>query len=265
MQARPTSFDRVADCYDATRALPPAALAGVAAGIAQAAHALAPAPALLEVGVGTGRIAVPLADIGVRVLGVDIAPAMLARLRAKRPDVPVVIGDAALPPFRPGTFHGVLFVHVLHLFSDPGAALRAAHALVLPRGMLLYGRTDHGASPRRQMITAARQLLRDLAGIHLGAREWNESANRAFAEHARTVGAQMAEATLAHWVERTTGRDLLEALARRTYSSSWAIPDAVMPELLQRLTPRVEDLLGGLDRVVETDASFTLVTARLPE
>ncbi|MFI2284927.1 class I SAM-dependent methyltransferase [Nocardia beijingensis] len=46
------------------------------------AAAAGPGPAL-EFGVGTGRIALPLAARGVRVHGIDSAPAMVARLRAK--------------------------------------------------------------------------------------------------------------------------------------------------------------------------------------
>ena len=51
----------------------------------------------LELGVGTGRIALPLAARGVRVHGIDRSEAMVARLRAKPggADVPVAIGDFA--------------------------------------------------------------------------------------------------------------------------------------------------------------------------
>ncbi|QBI19455.1 class I SAM-dependent methyltransferase [Egibacter rhizosphaerae] len=38
---------------------------------------------VLEFGVGTGRIALPLADRGLEVVGIDASPEMLARLRAK--------------------------------------------------------------------------------------------------------------------------------------------------------------------------------------
>ena len=37
----------------------------------------------LELGVGTGRIALPLSQRGVRVHGIDVSPAMIAQLRAK--------------------------------------------------------------------------------------------------------------------------------------------------------------------------------------
>jgi SAM-dependent methyltransferase len=49
----------------------------------------------LELGIGTGRIAIPLARRGVDVRGVDSSETMVARLRAKAPDVeiPVAMGD----------------------------------------------------------------------------------------------------------------------------------------------------------------------------
>lgn len=60
----------------------------------------------LELGVGTGRIALPLSRRGVRVHGVDLSPAMIAQLRAKpgADGIGVTIGDFATAraggPFR---------------------------------------------------------------------------------------------------------------------------------------------------------------------
>ena len=51
----------------------------------------------LELGIGTGRIALPLAERGVRVAGIDLSDAMVARLRAKPGGeaIDVTIGDFA--------------------------------------------------------------------------------------------------------------------------------------------------------------------------
>jgi SAM-dependent methyltransferase len=51
----------------------------------------------LEFGIGTGRIALPLAERGVRVAGIDNSEAMLARLRAKpgAEDIEIALGDFA--------------------------------------------------------------------------------------------------------------------------------------------------------------------------
>jgi Methyltransferase domain len=47
----------------------------------------------LELAIGTGRIAVPLAARGVRVAGIDYAPPMVEQLRRKREDIDVAVGD----------------------------------------------------------------------------------------------------------------------------------------------------------------------------
>jgi hypothetical protein len=51
----------------------------------------------LELAIGTGRIALPLAQRGVRVAGIDLSPDMVAQLRRKPggDDIPVAIGDYA--------------------------------------------------------------------------------------------------------------------------------------------------------------------------
>lgn len=51
----------------------------------------------LELAIGTGRIALPLAARGVAVTGIELSPAMVEQLRAKPggADIPVVLGDMA--------------------------------------------------------------------------------------------------------------------------------------------------------------------------
>src|SRR5215211_5905298 len=65
----------------------------------------------LELAVGTGRIALPLAARGVRVDGVDLSPEMVARLRTKPggDGIQVTIGDFADVPI-PGTYRLIYVV-----------------------------------------------------------------------------------------------------------------------------------------------------------
>ena len=65
----------------------------------------------LELGIGAGRIALPLAKCGIRVDGVDISPAMIDQLRAKPggDKVAVTIGDFADVPV-PGTYRLIFVV-----------------------------------------------------------------------------------------------------------------------------------------------------------
>jgi SAM-dependent methyltransferase len=71
----------------------------------------------LELAIGTGWIALPLAARGIRVDGVDISPAMVDRLRAKKcgDQISVTIGDFADVPV-PGTYR-LIFVVANTLFN----------------------------------------------------------------------------------------------------------------------------------------------------
>lgn len=87
--------ERVASRYDESSAemFEP----GVVAAVVDVLAELAAGGRALELGIGTGRIALPLAARGVRVHGIDLSKAMVARLRAKpgADAISVTIGDFA--------------------------------------------------------------------------------------------------------------------------------------------------------------------------
>ncbi|MFW6174972.1 MAG: class I SAM-dependent DNA methyltransferase [Chloroflexota bacterium] len=87
-----TYGDRIADVYEEIYRVPgdPAAAVEMLAGLAGDGRAL-------ELGVGTGRVALPLRERGIEVHGIDASEAMLARMRAKPggSEVAVTVGDFA--------------------------------------------------------------------------------------------------------------------------------------------------------------------------
>jgi SAM-dependent methyltransferase len=90
---RPESYgDRIADVYDALTATMPDPVDCVD----RLAELAGPGPAL-ELGIGTGRVALPLAARGVEVHGIDASVAMVEALRAKPGGaaIPVTVGDFA--------------------------------------------------------------------------------------------------------------------------------------------------------------------------
>lgn len=70
--------------------------------------ALAGGAPALELAVGTGRVAIPLADRGVRVSGIELSQPMTDQLLVKRPGFDVVVGDMATARV-PGEF-GLVYV-----------------------------------------------------------------------------------------------------------------------------------------------------------
>ncbi|MBA3841278.1 MAG: class I SAM-dependent methyltransferase [Actinobacteria bacterium] len=100
---------------------------------------------VLELGVGTGRISVPIAASGIDVVGVDLSAGMLevARERADLAGAVVDLrhGDMRDPPVE-GTFPLVLipFRSLLHMETDGDrrAVLRVARRLLAPEGRLIF-------------------------------------------------------------------------------------------------------------------------------
>jgi SAM-dependent methyltransferase len=64
---------------------------------------------VLELAVGTGRVAIPLADRGIPVSGIELSQPMADRLHEKAADIPVVVGDMATSTV-PGEFTLVYLV-----------------------------------------------------------------------------------------------------------------------------------------------------------
>lgn len=258
------SFDRVAHLYDETRGVPPEVEKQIGDEFAALLKAVSPTPWALEVGIGTGRIAVPLAERGVRISGFDISTKMLAILRGKRTDIDVMIAEASMPPVRAGSFDGAVFVHILHVVPDAEATLRATIPLVRAGGVMIEAGdewTDNIRSQADKMITAT---VQELADVDLTRENAHLNATVLFRETLASVGAEVFDQKIASWTSTITARSMVERLKRRDYSSSWKIPDAIMPELLERVTPRLAELFGGLDAVAEFERGVSARVAKLP-
>ena len=109
-----TYGERIADVYDTWPTVP----ANAEAIVARLA-ALAGGGPVLELGIGTGRIALPLAARGLEVHGIDASPAMVAKLRAKPGGdrISVTMGDFGEVP-APGRF-ALIFVVFNTFFGLP--------------------------------------------------------------------------------------------------------------------------------------------------
>jgi ubiquinone/menaquinone biosynthesis C-methylase UbiE len=131
------SFDRAAGYYDATRGLP----ADVASEVSRLLFGeLAEKGVCLEIGVGTGRIALPVTARGVELIGIDLAAAMLDRLRVnagRALPCPLIQGDVTALPLADRSVGAVISCHVLHLIADWQAAVDEACRVVRPGGPLL--------------------------------------------------------------------------------------------------------------------------------
>lgn len=92
----------------------------------------------LDVGTGAGAIAIALAPLVARVVGVDIVPELLAQARLRSPaGVEYIEADATALPFPPGSFDLVCTARTLHHVARPELVLAEMNRVLRPGGTML--------------------------------------------------------------------------------------------------------------------------------
>jgi len=146
---------------------------------------------------------------------------------------------------------------------DAEATVRATLALVRPGGVVVHAGDDHDTGVRKEADAIVVDAVKDIGGVDVYGWNRHELAVEAFRSVLAESGASVEEQTLARWNGHTTGRNILERLARRDYSASWQVPEEKVPAIVERVTPQLESLLGGLDREIEYERTFSARIGRL--
>ncbi len=273
------SFDRAAAYYDATRGY----AEGVPERIRDAIVAYTGAGTdarFLELGVGTGRIALPFIRAGYDYTGVDISQAMMDRLAAKLAVDSGAAGyryelrqaDIAALPFEDSTFDAIIVVHVLHLVADWQRAVREARRVLRLGGWLLLGHDrgpgengsdDPSAIPAPARVRNQWHAIRQELGLDKPAGRSNLWGNDGrLIAYLQSLGARVAEVRLATY-ERApiSAREMAERLKARAYSSDWDTPDDLHAEAARRLDAWLAREIAAPDEPATITGDFSAMTA----
>jgi len=201
----PSPYDTIAELYDPWSA---SVVEDVSFYLEEARRSGGP---VVELGVGTGRIAVPIAADGIRVIGVDSSRAMLEvcarRAALAGVDVDLRVGDLRQPPVAERVPLVICpFRSLLHMHTDEDRrkVLAAAHELLVHGGLFAFDVFTPDALDIEQ--TQDRWVERE-PGIFEHAL-WDEDARTL----TLTVRGDERETTMAlAWLSPDEWRDLIEA------------------------------------------------------
>jgi ubiquinone/menaquinone biosynthesis C-methylase UbiE len=139
--------------------------------IKKARTVLSPDQKVLEIGCGTGIIALGIAPFVESVVATDISPRMVAVAKSKAESLSITnvefrVCDGYALPYEGQAFDAVLLFNVLHFVKEPIALLHEAHRLLKPSGHLVSA-TDCYAEPAPLpfRIGLGIQRLLDLIGV----------------------------------------------------------------------------------------------------
>lgn len=240
------NFNRAAAFYDATRKLRD--------DIAdQITHALlaeirsAEANRVLEVGIGTGRMARPLMREGVQMVGVDISPEMMgqlvAQLTPEHTPPELLLGDATALPFREWSFRAAMVVHVLHLVKSPDDAIREISRVLTPGGVLLQ-QTRRPDEETREMWDATYEAWGRLFKKRGYERRPRQGEMSIIRERIRASGASLRIVDVVYDEYVHTVKQDLDDVRERIHSWTWEVPDDILNESLPEFAEWMYERFG---------------------
>jgi SAM-dependent methyltransferase len=247
------SFDGLVELYDQTRCVDERCFAGALDYLA-GRFPVDSYPRLFEPGIGTGRIAVPLARRGYRVTGVDLSQEMLdalrTRLRQNAPG-PAVTGlqaDIVRLPFPPESFHLAVAVHVFYFIRDWRKAADEVLRVVRRGGFLILMHTGTGMEIP-ELNERYKEFCSEL-GFHPSAP--GVKSTRDVADHYQALGCAV------EWVRKRwtwTARIPLERavddIRRRAYSFTVPVPEEIHRKAVRQLSVDMERRYHHLETFVE--------------
>jgi SAM-dependent methyltransferase len=245
------SFDRAADYYDKTRSLP----AEYAEQVTDLLAAEIRVP-LLEVGVGTGRIALPLVERGIEVFGVDISKEMVDSFLAKDFDhslLHVGLGDATRLPFATDAFGSAVAVHVLHLIDQWRSLCEEVLRVVEPGGRFVVDYGGWGTDTWKDIQIH----FVEITGIERprpGATSIDE-----IDEHMQSLGATHRRLPTITTTRTRSYSELLDRIHDGLYSFTWSLDDATREQAANETREWAAERYGDLDepRRMEWDVALT--------
>ena len=238
-------FDRAVDYYDQTRALPEERHR-VLIGSLVRETGIKENSRVLEIGIGTGRIGISVAEHVRRLFGVDLSVEMMNKLRLKLANtnlnIEIAQANALHLPFPDEIFDVAYAVHVYHLVENWTSALWDAQR-VLKRGgkfVVTFHKRDEN-SPNMLLRVKMREFAKEY-GVDTR-RPGSQSEDEIFAEIVKWDSSPRI-VQISAWQEEENVAEILDEIDRQIFSETWMIPREVMDQIMPRLREWAREKYG---------------------
>ena len=211
-------------------------------------------PKLLEPGIGTGRIAIPLAERGYQITGVDVSEEMMELLkkRLSQLKLPVQVSfqkaDVLDLPFRKGSFDIVVAVHLFYFIRKWEKAVDEILRVLKEGNPLVLMHTGTG-NELPFLNERYKELCSELGYSveNIGVKSTKEVVSYLdrLGYHAEWVNDRW------QWTSRVRLDKALSYISSRAYSFTTTTPEGIHSEVIQRLKSELQQRFGSLNTTVE--------------
>jgi len=257
------SFDSIAPVYDATRITNQdsfqAALDYIAERFPPEQY-----PKLFEPGIGTGRIAIPLAERGYNVIGADISGEMLKilakKLKTRNPPLPVTFihKDITALPFADATFNLAVAVHIFHLIPEWKKAVNEVLRILKPGAPLILMVTSSSME-----LQSIKERYREIAAEYgCSTKPVGVNSLTDLPDYILGLGRRIEQIRGRWtWQQRVRIDKNVADLKAGYYSSSKLVPDDMHSKIMDKIELELKQKYGSLDIEVEEPAQIDLILA----
>lgn len=225
-------------------------------------------PAILEPGVGTGRIALPLVERGYQVIGLDISEGMLSACTAQSQALGAgdmlhcLRADAASLPLRSMSFDLCVAVHLFYFISDWRGAAREMLRVLEPFGTLILLHTGFGTE-----VPHLNERYREIAGESgYTFPAYGVRSTREVVDYAASLGcaAERVDRPEWEWTTKIKVREAVEHLRNRAYSFTKDVPDTVHLAVMARLQQESFKASEATSAEIEVPNRISIILIRQP-
>lgn len=222
---------------------------------------------LFEPGIGTGRIAIPLAERGYHVTGIDISQEMLeyldSRLGTRKDALSIFYrrADVTELPFSDMSFDIVIAIHLFYFIKEWKQAVNEILRTLKTNGKLVLMHTGTGAE-----IPSLNQRYRELCAIKgYQVQDVGVKSTREVIGYLTEIGCDT-EITRDRWqwTQNVYLDKAIEYMRSRAYSFTIVTPDDVHLSVIETLASELKQQYGTLGIEIEVPNQIYFVFASCP-
>ncbi len=246
------NFDRVADVYDRTRAVPMETIEIMIQEINKKLQTAFGSPPyqILSLGIGSGRVERYLSSSNNHLFGIDISELMLKELKKKGVvgSISILQADACNLPFR-GKFHLAIAIHVIHLIQNQEEFL---NEILRTSQMAIFGDVYTDAY-QSKLYSSFLNILSTLGWVKQESKFKNSYLENEMSKH----GFEVEEISETIYTSQFHA-SIFESIKKRYFSWLWDVPEPTYQQAIKLLELKIKDEEINLNESYKTASNVNL-------